>query len=77
MSDELTARYMDALREPTLQITLSRNLFGGQNLITLAKPSPTPRSKPVQLVPIIVGDKGQTHADMLRHLANALEQARS
>lgn len=76
MDESLTDRYYAALREPLLEIHLDRNhLFGHQPLIRLMKPGATARSKPVQLLPVLVGVDGQTHADMLRHLAEAIEQA--
>lgn len=74
-SDELTGRFHAALKEPELILRLDRNLFGGQALIHLEKPGVTVRSKPIALTPVIVGDPGQLHSEMLGHLASALEQA--
>lgn len=71
MSDDLTEKLRQALRTPNVSFELDRNLFGGQALLRITVPGKTPRSKRVQPVPLIVGEEGQTHADLLRHLANA------
>lgn len=73
-TDNLTGQLQDALRTPGVSLALSRNWLGGQSLITVTVPGPTPRAKRVQPVPVIVGNPGQTHADMLRAITVLLEQ---
>lgn len=75
-SEALTEQYMQAMRRDDLIIRLDVNLFGGRPLLHLEAPGATPKSKNVKLAPLIVGDEGQTHADMLRQLAEAMDQAR-
>lgn len=72
---ELHEKFQDALREPRLIIELDRNLIGGAPLVRLLKPGATERSKRPKLCPTIVGDEDETHASMLRTLADAMEQA--
>jgi hypothetical protein len=77
MSTELTDRFHEALCNPHVAFELDRNWLGGQALVRITVPGKTPRSKRVQPVPVIVGEDGQTHSDLLRRLAPALEQATS
>lgn len=72
-NEDLTAKFKAALREDTLLIELTRNLFGGQALIRLSKPGPSSRSKPVQLVPVIVADEGVKPSEHLRRIADAMQ----
>lgn len=59
-----------------LILDLDRNLFGGQALLKVMKPGQTERSKPVDILgAVIVGDEGQTHADLLEMFAGALRRA--
>jgi hypothetical protein len=74
---ELNDKFHEALRHPNVAFELDRNVFGGQALVHITVPGKTPRSKRVQPVPVVVADAGQTHADLLRRLATALEQATS
>jgi hypothetical protein len=58
-----------------LIIELDRNLFGGEALMRIKKAGATPRSKPVDILgAVLVGD---SHPEMLRSLAGALEKVRS
>lgn len=73
---DLTEQLQAAIREPELTISLERNLFGGQPLVRLTKPGATSRSKPINLVPVIVGDtETQPHSAIVRMLADMLEKA--
>lgn len=74
---DLTPQLWAAIREPNLIIELDRNLFGeGQVLLRLMKPGASTRSKPVQLVPVIIGEPWkQKHSDLLRIIADMLEKS--
>lgn len=74
MSD-LNDKFHETLRHPNVGFVLDRNLFGGQALVRITVPGKTPRSKRIEPLPVIVGAEGETHADMLRRLADALDQA--
>lgn len=73
--EDYTAAFLAALRVHELQIHLTWTVFPHRNAVGLYGPGATPRSKPVRLVPLIVGDEGKSHADILRLLAEAMEGA--
>lgn len=75
MSEDLTEKFIETLRNPHVAFELDRNLFGGVPLVHLTIPGATARSKRLRPLPVIVADEGETHADMLRRLADALETA--
>ncbi len=72
---ELTDRIEAAVLTPNVSFELDRNLFGGNPIVRITTPGATPRAKRIQPVPVIVGDPGQTHADLLRQIADVWEQA--
>ena len=72
---DLNDRFRETLRNPHVGFELDRNLLGAQALIHVTVPGKTERSKRVRPLPVVVGDAGETHADLLRRIATALEQA--
>lgn len=58
-----------------LIIELGRSLFNPVNFYKLLKPGATARSKPVDILGrAIVGDKGESHAELLHRLADVIER---
>lgn len=74
MSDTLTDRFLAAIHTRDLIIQTTETILPHRPAVRLLEPGPTPRSKPRQLVPLIIADEGQALADLLRMLAQALEQ---
>lgn len=61
--------------EPDLVFSLEVNLFGGRPFIRVSKPGATPRSKLVDLLPVILGDESMKHSDILEMLVHVLREA--
>lgn len=71
---ELMDRIRAAVRTPDLILRLDRNIFGGRALVHLLRPGATPRSRPVPLCPVLVGDEGQSHSDLLAMVAQLMQE---
>lgn len=71
-----TEAFYAALQRHDLIIELAAGMFSGRKGIRLLVPGATPRSKPVQVGPAIVGDPGDDHPDLLETVAAAMRLAR-
>lgn len=78
VQEGLTEKFEAACREPELILEVSQTWSLGEGMLPslqLLKPGPTPRSRPVKLCPVLLGEHEQTAADLLEQLAAVMRQA--